>query len=104
MRRMTNAKIGALVVIDGEKLSGIFTERDALNKVLSGGLDPVNTKVSEVMTREPYCVAPTTTVGEALKLITGRRFRHLPVAENGKVLAVVSSGDLTHWLVREPAS
>jgi CBS domain-containing protein len=98
---MTAEQIGALIVMDGEKLIGIFTERDALNKVLAAGLDPVSTKVSEVMTKDPYCVPPTTTVGEAMELVTKRRFRHLPIVENGKVLAVVSSGDLTHWLVKD---
>jgi CBS domain-containing protein len=101
VRLMTAGKIGALIVMDGGKLIGIFTERDALNKVLAGGLDPGNTKVSEVMTRNPYCISPTTTVGDAMKLITKRRFRHLPIVDNGKVLAVVSSGDLTHWLVQD---
>ncbi len=101
VRLMTSGKIGALIVMDGERLIGIFTERDALNKVLAGGLDPGNTKVSEVMTKDPYCIRPTTTVGDAMKLITKRRFRHLPIVDNGKVLAIVSSGDLTHWLVRD---
>ena len=101
VRLMTSGKIGALIVMDGERLIGIFTERDALNKVLAGGLDPGNTKVSEVMTKDPYCIHPTTTVGDAMELITKRRFRHLPIVDNGKVLAVVSSGDLTHWLVKD---
>ena len=101
VRLMTAGKIGALIVMEGGQLIGIFTERDALNKVLAGGLDPGNTKVSEVMTRDPYCISPTTTVGDAMKLITKRRFRHLPIVENGKVLAVLSSGDLTHWLVKD---
>ncbi len=101
VRTMTAEKIGALIVMDGERLIGIFTERDALNKVLAAGLDPVNTKVSAVMTKDPYCIPPTTTVGEAMQLVTQRRFRHLPIVENGKVLAVISSGDLTHWLVKD---
>jgi CBS domain-containing protein len=101
VRLMTAEKIGALVVMDGERLKGIFTERDALNKVLAAGLDPGSTKVSEVMTKDPYCIAPTTTVGDAMELVTKRRFRHLPIVENGKVLAVVSSGDLTRWLVKD---
>ena len=101
VRTMTTKKIGALVVMDGERLAGIFTERDALNKVLSAGLEPGKTKVSEVMTKDPYCIPPTTTVGEAMELVTRRRFRHLPVVKDGKVLAVVSSGDLTHWLVKD---
>ncbi len=101
VRRMTAGKIGALIVKDGGGLIGIFTERDALNKVLAGNLDPASTKVSEVMTKNPYCIGPTTTVGDAMQLITERRFRHLPVVDNGKVLAVVSSGDLTRWLVQD---
>lgn len=101
VRTMTAEKIGALIVMDGERLIGIFTERDALNKVLAAGLDPVSTKVSEVMTKDPYCIPPTTTVGEAMALVTKRRFRHLPIVENGKVLAVISSGDLTHWMVKD---
>ncbi len=100
VRAMTAERIGALVVMEGGKLTGIFTERDALNKVLATGRDPVRTKVSEVMTPEPCCIPPTTTVGEAMALVTRRRFRHLPIVEDGKVLAVVSSGDLTHWMVK----
>jgi CBS domain-containing protein len=101
VRAMTSEKLGALIVMDGERLIGIFTERDALNKVLAAGLDPASTKVSEVMTKDPYCIPPTTTVGEAMTLVTERRFRHLPIVENGKVLAVISSGDLTHWMVKD---
>jgi CBS domain-containing protein len=101
VRTMSAKKIGALIVMDGERLVGIFTERDALNKVLAGGLEPGRTKVSEVMTKDPFSIPPTTTVGEAMELVTKRRFRHLPIVKNGKVLAVVSSGDLTHWLVKD---
>jgi CBS domain-containing protein len=101
VRTMSAKRIGAMIVMDGESLIGIFTERDALNKVLAAGLDPVSTKISEVMTKDPYCISPGTTVAEAMELVTKRRFRHLPIVENGKVLAVVSSGDLTHWLVKD---
>jgi len=101
VRTMSSAKIGALLVLNGEKLAGIFTERDALNRVLAAGLDPRSTKVSEVMTKDPISVSPSTSVGEAMELVTRRRFRHLPVVDNGKVLALVSSGDLTHWLVKD---
>jgi CBS domain-containing protein len=101
VRTMSAKKIGALIVMDGGRLVGIFTERDALNKVLAGGLEPGRTKVSEVMTKDPFSISPTTTVGEAMELVTKRRFRHLPIVKNGKVLAVVSSGDLTHWLVKD---
>ena len=99
--KMTSEKIGALVVMDGQRLIGIFTERDALSRVLAQGLDPGHTKISDVMTRDPYCIPPTTSVGEAMRLVTTRRFRHLPIVEDNKLLAVISSGDLTHWLVKD---
>jgi CBS domain-containing protein len=101
VRTMTANRIGALIVMEGERLVGIFTERDALNRVLAAGLDPVSTKISAVMTKDPFSIAPGITVAEAMELVTKRRFRHLPVVENGKVLAVISSGDLTHWLVKD---
>lgn len=101
VRMMAAKKIGAMIVLDGERLVGIFTERDALNKVLAAGVDPATTKISDVMTPDPFCISSTTSVGEAMELVTGRRFRHLPVVENGKVRAVISSGDLTHFLVKD---
>ncbi len=100
VRKMTDRQIGGLMVMNGDKLIGIFTERDALSKVLAAGRDPRATKVSEVMTRDPCCVSPKTTVGAAMDLVAERRFRHLPIVENGHVLAVLSSRDLTNWLVR----
>lgn len=101
VRDMNSKGIGAIIVMDGEQLAGIFTERDALSKVLGEGRDPTKTKVSEVMTPDPLCVSPSTTVEEAMGIITDRRFRHLPVVENGRVVAMISSGDLTRWLVED---
>ena len=101
IRLMTEQNIGAVLVMDEDKLKGIFTERDALNKVLAAGIDPNNTKVSEVMTRDPVCVDPSTTIEEAMSVVTHERVRHLPVIHNGKLVGIVSSGDLTHWLVQD---
>ncbi len=103
VRDMNSKRIGAMIVMDGEQLVGIFTERDALSKVLGEGRDSTKTKVSEVMTPDPLCVSPNTTVEEAMGIITNRRFRHLPVVENGRVVAMISSGDLTRWLVEGQA-
>ena len=100
VRKMTDKKIGALAVMDGGKLIGIFTERDALNRVLAAGRDPRDTRVVEVMTTDPYCVSPEMTVGAAMELVTKKQFRHLPIVENGKVHALLSSRDLTNWLVK----
>jgi len=100
VRKMTDNKIGALMVMDGGKLVGIFTERDALSRVLAAGRDPRDTRVVEVMTTDPCCVSPEMTVNDAIELVTKRRFRHLPIVEDGKLQALLSSRDLTHWLVK----
>jgi CBS domain-containing protein len=102
---MNSLNIGAILVMEAGELRGIFTERDAMTRVLGGGLDPSTTRIGDVMTRDPVCVAPDLSLGEARALITHRRIRHLPVVQDGRVLGMVSSGDLTHWLVRdEPAN
>jgi len=101
VRKMAREKVGALTVIEGDRLVGIFTERDALNKVLAAGIDPGSTNVAAVMTKDPYCVSLTTTVGDAMEVVLKRRFRQLPVVDNGKLLAVVTSRNLTHWLVMD---
>ena len=101
VRQMNELKIGAMLVMVGEQLVGIFTERDAMTRVLGGGLDPTHTLVSEVMSSDPVCVTPSTTLEEARALVTTKRIRHLPVVDSGNVVGMVSSGDLTHWLVRD---
>jgi len=101
VHRMQSENIGALLVMDGDNLTGIFTERDALNKVLAAGIDPNSTKVSAVMTKDPVYIDPSTTIEEAMSIVTKRRVRHLPVLDNGKLVGIVSSGDLTHWLVQD---
>ena len=104
VRRMNELNIGAMLVIEDEQLLGIFTERDAMTRVLGQGLDPSATKMQDVMSENPVSVSTLTTLEEAMNIITQRRIRHLPVVEDGKVLGVVSSGDLTHHLVKRSPS
>jgi CBS domain-containing protein len=101
VREMNTKQIGAMLITRGQHLVGIFTERDAVTKVIGGALDPATTPVSEVMTKDPICVSPSTSVDEAMAIVTNNRFRHLPVVDNDKVVGIVSSGDLTHWLVQD---
>ena len=98
VRRMEVSKIGSILVMQDDKLVGIFTERDALNRVLAKGVDPSATPVSTVMTPDPFCIAGDTTVEEAMTVFSNRKFRHLPILDGGKVIGIVSSGDLNHWL------
>jgi CBS domain-containing protein len=99
--RMNELRIGAMLVMEDDQLLGIFTERDAMTRVLGAGLEPSNTKVSAVMSSKPICVTASTTLDEARAIITNQRVRHLPVVKDGKVLGMVSSGDLNHWLVQD---
>ena len=101
VQRMNELRIGAMLVMENDRLVGIFTERDALTRVLGAGLEPSGTKISAVMTTNPTCVTPSTPLDEARAIITRQRIRHLPVVEDGRVVGMVSSGDLTHWLVRD---
>ncbi len=96
---MNSKKIGSVLVMDGDRLVGIFTERDVLRRVVGGRLDPDKARVADVMTRELVVLRPSSTVGDAMSVVSERRCRHLPVVEDGKVLGVVSAGDLNHWLI-----
>lgn len=103
VQQMNEKQIGAMLVMEDDQLLGIFTERDAITRVLGGGLEPSYTKVSAVMSHNPICVSPSTTLEEAMAIVTNQRIRHLPVVQEGKVVGMVSSGDLTHWLVQDQA-
>lgn len=98
---MNRHKIGALVVLEDNAVVGIFTERDVLVRVVAAGVDPETTPVSQVMTDDPVCVTPDMPMEAAMRLVTEKRFRHLPVMLNGSLYGLVSSGDLTRWLVRD---
>ncbi len=100
VRKMNQERIGSLLVCVSNELVGIFTERDVLTRVVDSGRDPTSTKVVDVMTSEVETVRSSTGVEDAMALISERRFRHLPVIDDGRLLGVVSSGDLTRWVSR----
>ncbi len=93
-------QVGSVLVLDGGRRVGIFTERDVLRRVVGERRDPAATRVADVMTRELVVMRPTSTVGDAMKVISDKRIRHVPVVDGGKVIGVVSQGDLNHWIVR----
>ena len=88
---MAKNRIGAVMVAEQERLIGIFTERDALFRVIAPGLDARTTRLAEVMTAEPRTVGPGTSYGYALVMMQENGFRHVPVVENGKPIGIVSS-------------
>jgi CBS domain-containing protein len=92
---MANKHIAALVVVDGEsKIIGIVTERDMTQRVIAAGLDGKTTPVKHIMTENPDTLSPEDSAGDALELMQTRNYRHLPVTEDGKCIAVVSIRDL----------
>ena len=92
---MNQHKIGALVVMEGERLVGMFTERDVLRRVVGEARNPASTRVAYVMTREVICCSPEMTLEEARGVMKNRRIRHLPVMEgDDHLLGLVSIGDL----------
>ncbi|MFW6051124.1 MAG: CBS domain-containing protein [Myxococcota bacterium] len=101
--RMNDHGIGALVVVDGGRPVGVFTERDVLRRVVAEGRDPRATRVQDVMSTDVVVIAPHVTVEEAMSVITERRCRHLPVVEGGRMVGLISSGDLTKWVTRNQA-
>lgn len=90
-KMMAEAGIGAVMIVENELLVGIFTERDALFRVLAPGRDPATTLVGEVMTVEPKTVEPNQSYGYALLMMFEHGFRHAPVVANNKILGIVSS-------------
>jgi len=101
IRLMAEKSIGAVLVIDDGRLTGILSERDYARKVILEGRASRNTPVGDVMTRDPATTTRAAQVGSCLSLMTERRFRHLPVVENDRVLGMVSIGDLVKAVIRE---
>lgn len=100
-RTLNDKHIGALLVMEKDKILGIISERDLIRKLVCLQGDPQKVPVSQLMTANPLTVLPTTTVQEAMKIITEKRFRHLPVVEDGKLLGIISIGDLTRWVMEQ---
>lgn len=92
-RLMREKQVGAVMVVDDGKLVGIFTERDALFRVVAEGRDPQATRLTDVMTRDPRNIHPDKPFVDALHIMYEGGFRHVPVVENGRPIGVVSARD-----------
>jgi CBS domain-containing protein len=101
LKMMADHEIGALVVLEGERLAGIFSERDYARKVILYGKASKDTAVSEIMTHKVVCVKPDQSVEECMALMTDKRIRHLPVLHEKKVIGVISIGDVVKEVISE---
>jgi CBS domain-containing protein len=97
---MAARNIGALVVLNGTRLEGIFTERDYTRKVALHGRSSKDTIVSDIISHEICVAAPDSTIEECMRLMTTNRVRHLPVLNGDVLVGVVSIGDLVNWIIR----
>ena len=101
IKMMAEKKVGALLVMDNDGLVGIISERDYARKVILLGKSSRETPVNEIMTAEVVNTEPSETVEGCMKLMTEKRIRHLPVIEDGKVVGVLSIGDLVKEIIAE---
>lgn len=101
LRAMVEGQIGSVLVMDGETIVGIFTERDYTRRVALSGEDPARIAVGDVFTAKVFVVQPDTTIDECMSLMTNRRIRHLPVVSDGKVVGLVSIGDCMAQFARD---
>jgi CBS domain-containing protein len=98
---MADKQIGALLVLDAQKLVGIISERDYARKVILQGKSSHTTRVSEIMTTTVFYVRPEQSLEDCMAMMTSKRVRHLPVMSEGRLLGVVSIGDLVKALLAE---
>jgi CBS domain-containing protein len=101
---MAEKNIGALLVIDSNRLVGILTERDYTRKVALKGKSSKQTAVREILTGNPVHVTPDHTIEDCMRLMTEHRVRHLPILEADRILGVVSIGDLVNWIITAQSS
>ena len=98
---MATAKVGSILILDNDKLAGIFTERDLLNTLIAKGLDPEKTKISEAMTKNVATVDLNDTVDGCYQKMQAATCRHMPILENGKVIGMVTMKDILRKIMAE---
>lgn len=101
IKKMVDNNLGSVIVTDADSICGIFTERDYLRRIVIEGRTSKTTAVHEVIGSRLICVAPSDSVEDGLAIITQQRIRHLPVMDKGKLVGIVSIGDLVKFLSKE---
>ncbi len=98
---MVEKNVSALLVVENEKLAGIFTEKDYARKVILKGKASRETVIGEIMTEDLITVAPNTTIDECMRLMTSKFIRHLPVVEDGNLIGIISIGDVVKYIIED---
>ena len=101
---MVEKNVSALLVMENDKLAGIFTERDYARKVALKGKSSKETQIGDIMTRDLITVSPDSTIDECMQLMTGKYIRHLPVVDNDKLAGIISIGDVVRCIIEEQKS
>jgi CBS domain-containing protein len=101
-RRMKEAAVGSMIVMDGDRIHGIVTDRDIAMRVVAEGSDPARTRVQEITSDNPVTLEPESSVDDAIQVMSDRAIRRLPVVEGGRPVGIVSLGDLA--IDRDPTS
>jgi len=96
---MAEKDVGALPVLDGKKLSGIFSERDFARLLAKEGAFPMDTPIQDIMTKKLFIVTPTTRIEECMQLMTEKHIRHLPVLEGDQMVGLISIGDVVKAII-----
>ena len=104
VQQMAEHNIGSLLVMEGDLLVGIISERDYARKIVLHGKNSRSTPVSEILTPVVHRISSRATIGECMMLMTDKRIRHLPVVDDGTVVGVISIGDLVNWIMRTQAA
>ncbi len=101
---MVEKNVSALLVMENEKLAGIFTERDYARKVVLKGKSSKDTRIGDIMTGDLITVSPSSTIDECMQLMTSKFIRHLPVVANSKLVGIISIGDVVRQIIEEQKS
>jgi CBS domain-containing protein len=99
IKLMADKNIGALLVVSGDELLGVFSERDYTRKIALQGKTSKETRVREILSDKVISVTPRDSIEECMRLMTEHRVRHLPVLDDKKIVGIVSIGDLVNWII-----
>lgn len=101
---MCEKNIGGLLIVENGKLVGIFTERDYARKLILKGKSSKDTPIKDLMTSNLVTVSPDTSIDDCMRVMTGRKIRHLPVLDQGNLVGIISIGDVVHYVIEEQKS